>query len=238
MSGSRPTAADLPSTATDAPSIHVHVGYADAGAARSFAESPAVCVFLSSSMTIAPRYLELAAQVGSTLARHGWRVVSGGGGISMMGALVQSARAGGAHTTGVIPQSLLALEVADTHADQLIVTEDMRERKGLMDQHSDAFLILPGGIGTLEEFFEVWVGAVLGMHHKPVVVCDPWQDFAELHHFLDSLTQKGFVRSDAIAHVHWTNSVAAAIAAIRLGWQQPLPEVSTSTHTEVELEGD
>ena len=78
----------------------------------------------------------------------------------MMGAVAEAARAGGAHTTGVIPQALLDLEVGDRSADELLVVDDMRTRKGLMDARSDAFLTLPGGLGTLEELTEVWVAAL------------------------------------------------------------------------------
>ncbi len=133
----------------------------------------AVCVFCSSSGRIDASYVELAAAVGTELARRGHSLVSGGGSVSCMGAVARAARAGGAHTLGVIPQVLLALEVADHAADDLLVTDDMRARKGLMDERSDAFLTLPGGLGTLEELIEIWVSRTLAMHGKPVVVLDP-----------------------------------------------------------------
>ena len=109
------------------------------------------------------------AQVGTELARRGHSLVSGGGDLSMMGAVARAARAGGARTVGVIPEALLAKEVGDRDADELLVVDDMRTRKGLMDERSDAFLALPGGLGTLEELLEVWVARSLGMHAKPVV---------------------------------------------------------------------
>ena len=91
----------------------------------------------------------------------------------MMGAVADGARAGGAHTLGVIPQSLVDLEVADTSADELIVTADMGARKNLMIDRSDAFITLPGGLGTLDELFEVWTTATLDLHRKPIVLLDP-----------------------------------------------------------------
>ena len=87
----------------------------------------------------------------------------------MMGAVARAARAGGAHTVGVIPEALLDMEVGDRDADELLVVDDMRTRKGLMDDRADAFLALPGGLGTLEELVEVWVARSLGLHAKPVV---------------------------------------------------------------------
>src|SRR4051794_41885148 len=106
-----------------------------------------IAVFCSSSEDIPRHYVELAAEVGTELARRGHSLVSGGGSVSCMGAVARAARAGGARTVGVIPRVLHALEVADHGADELVVTDDMRARKGLMDARSDAFLTLPGGLG-------------------------------------------------------------------------------------------
>ena len=119
-----------------------------------------ICVYCSSSDAIDPAYLELAAAVGARLAARRARLVSGGGRVSMMGAVARAARAGGAHTIGVIPEHLVPLEVADTDADELVVVDTMRERKRMMDERADAFLALPGGIGTLEELFEVWTADI------------------------------------------------------------------------------
>ncbi len=174
----------------------------------------AVCVFCSSSTTIDAKYVDLAAKVGQRIALRGWSLVSGGGSVSMMGAVAEAARAGGAHTTGVIPDALVRMEVADLDADELVVTHDMRERKGLMDARSDAFLALPGGIGTLEELIEVWTSRSLNMHHKPVVVLDPWHDYDHLHALLDHWISVGFVRPTAISHVHWARGVDEALDAL------------------------
>ena len=87
-----------------------------------------------------------------------------------MGAVADGARAGGGQTVGVIPKKLVHRELADTRADELIVTDTMRERKQVMEDRSDAFIVLPGGIGTLEEFFEAWTAGYLGMHDKPLVM--------------------------------------------------------------------
>jgi uncharacterized protein (TIGR00730 family) len=171
----------------------------------------AVCVFCSSSERIPAEHVQLAHQVGAEIARRGHRLVSGGGRLSMMGAVARAARAGGAHTTGVIPQALTGLEVADTDADELVVTADMRARKGLMDSSSDAFLALPGGLGTLEELLEVWVAATLGMHDKPVVVVDPGGTFDPLHTLVQSLVRDGFVRAGAADAVRWVRTPQQAL---------------------------
>src|SRR3954466_9132778 len=174
----------------------------------------AICVYCSSSTAIDQRFVDLAAEVGTELARRGHSLVSGGGGLSCMGAGARAARAGGAHTTGVIPAGLLDLEVGDQDADELLVVDDMRTRKGLMDTRSDAFLTLPGGLGTLEELLEVWVARFLGMHSKPVVALDPDGLFAPLRDQVDVLVEKGFVRRESAAALSWTATVGDALDAV------------------------
>lgn len=173
-----------------------------------------VCVFCASSERIDPGYLELAAQVGAELAARGHDLVSGGGQVSMMGAVARAVRAGGGHTLGVIPRALVGPEVADDVADELVVTVDMRERKGRMDAAADAFLALPGGLGTLEELLEVWVAATLGMHRKPVVVLDPWGLLAGLRSLVDTLVAEGFVRPGASSTLRWAAGVTEAVDAV------------------------
>ena len=133
----------------------------------------AVCVYCASGPRH-PELLELARNVGGAVAGRGWTLVSGGGNVSAMGALATGARARGGYTVGVIPKALVHRELADIDADELVVTESMRERKQVMEDRADAFIALPGGIGTLEEFFEAWTAGYLGMHDKPVVMLDPF----------------------------------------------------------------
>jgi uncharacterized protein (TIGR00730 family) len=187
----------------------------------------AVCVFCASSTRIDPGYVALAAEVGTELARRGHSLVSGGGDLSMMGAVARAARAGGARTVGVIPAALLDLEVGDQEADELLVVGDMRERKGIMDARSDAFLALPGGIGTLEELLEVWVARSLGMHTKPVVVLDVDGVYAPLADQLALLVEKGFVRPEGVAAIAWTTSVQEALTALEAGLSAPVRLVPT-----------
>ena len=173
-----------------------------------------ICVYCSSALTIDPSYVELATAVGARIAAGGHGLVSGGGRVSMMGAVARAARAGGAHTVGVIPAHLMPLEVADTDADELIVVDTMRERKKIMDERSDAFLALPGGIGTLEELFEVWTAASLGMHDKPVAVLDPGDYYEPLWRYLDVLVDRGFVRAAALDTLRCVATIDDAFAAL------------------------
>lgn len=173
-----------------------------------------ICVFCSSSETIDPKHVQLAYAVGTRLAADGHGLVSGGGRVSMMGAVAAAARAGGAHTVGVIPAHLVPYEVADDDADELIVVDTMRERKRLMDERSDAFLVLPGGIGTLEEFFEAWTSRSLDMHAKPMVVLDPDGFYAPLWAYLDALVVLGFVRDHAFDALARVSAIDEAFAAL------------------------
>jgi uncharacterized protein (TIGR00730 family) len=186
-----------------------------------------ICVFCASSENIDHSYLELASEVGTAIAERGHDLVSGGGRVSMMGAVATAVRAGGGHTMGVIPQALLEREIADTQADELIVTADMRTRKGRMDAAADAFLTLPGGLGTLEELTEVWVAASLGLHAKPVVVLDPTGLYAPLHEFVRRLAGEGFLHESSLQTLVWTTDVHAALDAIeaRLGGPAVVPAV-------------
>jgi uncharacterized protein (TIGR00730 family) len=173
-----------------------------------------VCVFCASASGISERHRDLAADVGSELARRGHFLISGGGSVSSMGAVARAARAGGARTVGIIPQALSAAEVADTGADELHVTADMCARKAEMMRRADAFLTLAGGLGTLDELLEVWTTRALGLHAKPVVVLDPDGVLYPLRTFTERLREQGFVRSGALEVVTWVTSPAAALDAI------------------------
>lgn len=197
-----------------------------------------ICVFCSSSERIHPAHLDLAARVGEELARRGHDLVSGGGRMSMMGAVAGAVRQGSRHTLGVIPQALVGLEVADTEADDLVVTADMRERKARMDSAADAFLALPGGLGTLEELLEVWVAASLRMHDKPVVVLDPTGVFRGLAGLVDKLVAQGFVRPAAASAATWATSVPEAIDAIEKGLVRRNGRVSAEDLAEELLESE
>ncbi len=174
----------------------------------------AVCVFCASSERIDARYILLAEHVGTRIAAGGHSLVSGGGRVSMMGAVARAARAGGARTVGVMPSRLIEMEIGDEESGELIIVETMRERKRIMDERCDAFIALPGGIGTMEELFEVWTAGSLSMHHKPVIVLDPEGFYSPLWTYLESLVEEGFVRQAALDGLHRVSTVDDAFAVI------------------------
>src|SRR5262249_5916040 len=147
-------------------------------------------------------------------AERGHSVVSGGGRVGMMGTLAVGARSHGAHTIGVIPEAMIPWEVADTEADELLTTADMASRKTLMGEKADAFLVLPGGLGTLDELFEVWTLLTLGMHDKPVVLLGPDGFYADLLRWLESLVPLGFVKPQAMRLLVATEDLDAALEAL------------------------
>lgn len=144
-----------------------------------------------------------------------------------MGAVARAARAAGARTVGVIPAALLELEVGDQDADELLVVDDMRARKRLMDDRADAFLTLPGGLGTLEELTEVWTARFLGMHAKPVVALDADGLYAPLRAQVDLMVERGFVRPEAAGALQWASSVEQAFSLIEEGIARPVLMVPT-----------
>lgn len=173
----------------------------------------AVCVYCASADGIEQRHVALAAEVGRRIAERGWSLVSGGGRRSMMGAVASAARTGGAHTTGVIPRSLIDLEWADHESDELLIVDTMRERKAMMEARADAFLALPGGLGTCEELFEIWTAGYLRMHAKPVVLLDPDGHWTGLLEWVRGLSGQGFLHRQAIERLVVTTDVDAALDA-------------------------
>jgi uncharacterized protein (TIGR00730 family) len=159
-------------------------------------------------------WLDLATEAGAEVARRGHTLVSGGGCVGMMGAVADGARAAGGHTVGIIPQVLVDLEVADVHADELLVTDNMASRKTAMIEKSDAFLTLAGGLGTLDELFEVWTTATLELHRKPVVLVDTDGFYRGLVDWLRQIGETAFVRPAALELLTVVDSVPAGLDAI------------------------
>ncbi len=139
-----------------------------------------VTVFCGSSDSVDGKYFAAAEELGAKLARRGWRLIYGGGGVGLMGSLARAVLAHGGEVTGIIPKALLELGVGDTGLTELVVTDGLRDRKAIMDERGDAFVALPGGLGTLEEVLEALTLKQLGYHRKPIAVLD-------LHGFFDPL---------------------------------------------------
>jgi uncharacterized protein (TIGR00730 family) len=155
-----------------------------------------VCVFCGSSPGANSEYAELARQLGGILARRGLGLVYGGGNVGLMGRLADAVLKQGGHVIGVIPQSLVDLEVAHPGLPDLRVVASMHERKALMADLADGFIALPGGIGTLEEFCEILTWAQLGLHHKPCGLINVAGYFDHLMAFLDHAVSERFFRRE------------------------------------------
>ena len=174
-----------------------------------------VSVFCSSAPDIPKSALDLAFEVGQAIGAQSWNLVWGGGAASMMGEVAKGARAAGAETIGVIPEGLKKVEFEDTDATNMYVVTDMRTRKAKIEDLADAFIILPGGIGTLEEFFEIWVGRYLKFHHKPIAVCDPTGVYAPLQVAIEHLATQNFMKVGQAELVSWCKDIPATIDAVR-----------------------
>ena len=152
------------------------------------------CVFCGASIGSNPAYREAAVALGQAIARRGWTLVYGGGAVGLMGVVADAAMAAGGDVVGIIPQSLLDAEVGHKGLTRLEVVDGMHARKARMAELSDAFIALPGGLGTLEELFEVWTWGQLGYHAKPLGLLDVNGFYDKLGGFLDHIVEEGFVR--------------------------------------------
>lgn len=159
------------------------------------ARPESVCVFCGSAPGGRPEYIGLARELGAALAGAGIRVVYGGASIGLMGAVADAALDAGGEVVGVIPQALVDREVAHTGLSQLHAVATMHDRKALMAELSGAFIALPGGMGTLEELFEVVTWSQLGLHDKPTALLDVLDYWGGLVAFLQHAEAEGFVRS-------------------------------------------
>lgn len=178
-----------------------------------------VCVFAGSSPGARPDYAVAARQLGSALARRGLALVYGGGAVGLMGALADAALADGGRVTGVIPQFLLDREIAKRDASELIVVDSMHERKLRMFELADAFVAVPGGLGTLEELFEMLTWAQLGRHAKPCALLNVAGYYDSLLSFLETSVEERFVRDSHRALL----SVAADVPTLLNNLKQSRP---------------
>ena len=153
-----------------------------------------VCVFCGSSTGNGETFIEEARNFAQLLAASGRKIVYGGGNIGLMGILADAAVGAGGTVIGVIPDALVAKELAHDNLEDLHVVRSMHERKALMAELSDGFVALPGGIGTLEELFEIWTWGQLGLHRKPYGLLNISGFYDPLLNFLDGVVENGFLR--------------------------------------------
>jgi uncharacterized protein (TIGR00730 family) len=187
-------------------------------------ERTAVCVFCGSSPGARPAYREAADALGRVLAAQGRTLVYGGGNVGLMGTVADAALGGGGRVIGVIPQHLAAREVAHTGLTDLRRVNSMHERKQLMADLADTFVLLPGGLGSLEEFFEVWTWGQLGLHRKPYGLLNVDGYFDRLLTFLDHAVGERFVREEHRDLVLVDDDPERLLARLDRHTPQPLPK--------------
>ena len=152
-----------------------------------------ICVYCGSRPGELPAYADAARAVGHWIGQHGGQLVYGGGRSGLMGMVAQATQEAGGRVVGVIPQALVDKELANTACDELHIVANMHERKAMMAERSDAFLALPGGIGTFEELFEVWTWRQLGYHNKPIGLLNVDSYYTRMLDFLQGTVTQGFM---------------------------------------------
>src|ERR1700678_849657 len=177
-----------------------------------------VCVFCGSSPGVRPEYRAEAVTLGRLLGEAGLGLVYGGAQVGLMGALADAALAHGSEVIGVIPRALAGVEVAHQGLSKLVLVETMHERKALMAQEADAFVALPGGFGTLDEFFEILTWAQLGIHEKPCVMVNTAGYFDHLLRFLQVTIDQGFLKAKYHAYINVVASSAEALQRLQKLW--------------------
>ena len=183
-----------------------------------------ICVFCASSPGADPRYVAAAKSFGELIASSGRRIVYGGGNTGLMGALADATLAAGGEIVGVMPRHLVDREVAHSGLTRLDIVESMHERKARLAEMADGFVALPGGLGTLEEFTEIWTWGQLGLHRKPYGLLDVAGYYSPLLTFLDHAVAERFVRPEHRAMVRVADEPAALIAAMEAAPPPALPK--------------
>jgi uncharacterized protein (TIGR00730 family) len=173
-----------------------------------------LCVYCGSSGAVEDRYRNAASEFGARLAAAGIELVYGGGRVGLMGLLADAALTAGGRVIGVIPRRLLDAEVAHRGVTELIVVDNMHDRKRLMAERADAFAVLPGGIGTLDELFETLSWKQLDLHDKPILLVDIGGYWASLRALLDHIVVTGFAREQTRGLLHVVPSVSALMTAL------------------------
>jgi uncharacterized protein (TIGR00730 family) len=158
-----------------------------------------ICVYCGSRVGTLPEFTAAARRVGQAIGERGWALVYGGGRVGLMGVAADAALEAGAHVVGVIPRSLQEREVGHPGLSELHVVDTMHQRKQLMAERADAFVALPGGIGTLEELFEVWTWRQLGYHHRPIGLLNTAGYFDPLIAFLTQTVESDFVSTGTLS---------------------------------------
>lgn len=183
-----------------------------------------VCVYCGSRSGASPAYEQIARLVGTLIGRKGWQLVYGGGRAGLMGCIADATLAAGGTAVGVIPQALLERELGHRGLTELHIVQTMHERKKMMAERADAFLALPGGIGTFEELFEVWTWRQLGYHDKPLGLLNAGGYYDGLLAFMRHTMQQGFVsppQVDLLQVDHQAEALLDRLARLAAGATAP-----------------
>jgi len=175
-----------------------------------------VCVYCGSSNRVDPKFLDAATELGRLMGEAGLKLIYGGGRVGLMGRVADGVLAAGGSVVGIIPRHLHDREVAHPGVSELLVVDSMHERKQLMAEQADAFVVLPGGYGTLDEMFEIITWRQLGLHDKPLVLADLFGYWAPLALLLDTIIDTGFAQPDCRQLYSTVTSVAEILPALAL----------------------
>jgi len=179
------------------------------------AKQHSICVYCGSRDGTDPAYAAAAESVGALLADEGWRLVYGAGDVGLMGRVARTTQAAGGATFGVIPVHLLEWEVGKRDLDSFVITETMHERKKVMFMNADAVVVLPGGAGSLDEFFEAVTWRQLGLHEKPVYLLNTAGYWDPLVNLMTHVVTQGFAGEDILDYVTVVDDVAALATSLR-----------------------
>lgn len=178
-------------------------------------KTTSICVFCGSRSGVNTSFEAAGVELGQKIAANGWRLVYGAGDVGIMGAVAKATQDAGGETFGVIPQHLVDWEVGKTDLTTYIVTENMHERKKLMFMNSDAIVVLPGGAGSMDEFFEVLTWAQIGLHTKPIVLVNTDGYWTPLNGLIDHMIANGFADATLCDFYVSVDSVGQAFASLR-----------------------
>lgn len=170
-----------------------------------------ICVYCGSRPGTLPQYTQAAIQVGTWIGQHQGQLVYGGGNNGLMGIVAQATQDAGGRVVGIIPHALAEKEFARHACDELHVVDNMHQRKHMMAERADAFLALPGGIGTFEELFEVWTWRQLGFHNKPIGLLNVAHYYDSLLQFLQTTVEQGFLSDGQMDLIHQSSDAASLL---------------------------
>jgi len=189
-------------------------------------EIRSLCVLCGSQEGFGDAYRDAAQRLGRLIAGNGMRLVYGGGSVGLMGAVASSVIAAGGEVIGIIPEFLIRAEVGNTHVSELIVTDSMHDRKRRMFEMSDAFAVLPGGLGTLDETFEIITWKQLRLHQSPIIVIDTDGYWAPLSALIQATVRAGFADAKVLDLIQVVGSPEEALSLLAVTGRQERPYVS------------